>query len=284
MPEKPARLMPVTVPKPWGREVWYSGIEQRGESRVATGGCHVPLGQFLRQHGRERPVILLKTLHPDDGDLYVEVHATKHEVYVVDALDSAIWGKRGQMLLGAKRGDSSDVDYRARLLQASQDAESTGSLGAVHDCLEAKTLSVGDAVAIPPGVPHCLHRGVSVIEFQTPLYERKILAASHPVVTQTSWDGADAVAQLDLAATGCVSPETPARQQTLGRAATFTVARHRLDAGDSLFVGAWSIGWVAQGRLHAGNASFDQRQAWIAPAEAELTAQTSAEVLLAQER
>ena len=32
--DDPARLEPVVIDKPWGREIWYSGIEARGESRI----------------------------------------------------------------------------------------------------------------------------------------------------------------------------------------------------------------------------------------------------------
>jgi len=98
---EPLRLGVHHVPKPWGREGWYTGIEQRGLSRIvsSTGESPLPyaLGMFpwplLRQH--DRTPVLLKTLepHPDEvlGDLYLEVHERKWETYVVLQVDPAAW-------------------------------------------------------------------------------------------------------------------------------------------------------------------------------------------------
>ena len=47
--------------------------------------------------------------------------------------------------------------------------------------LASTELRVGDVVTIPPGTPHSLLRGVTVVEFQTPVFERRILAATGPV-------------------------------------------------------------------------------------------------------
>ena len=35
--QQPLRLVPVAVEKPWGRELWYTGIEARGTSGVTDG-------------------------------------------------------------------------------------------------------------------------------------------------------------------------------------------------------------------------------------------------------
>jgi quercetin dioxygenase-like cupin family protein len=98
---EPLRLGVHHVPKPWGREGWYTGIEKRGLSRVvsSTGETPLPyaLGMFpwpiLRRH--DRAPILLKTLepHPDEvlGDLYLEVHEEKWETYVVLEVDRQAW-------------------------------------------------------------------------------------------------------------------------------------------------------------------------------------------------
>jgi quercetin dioxygenase-like cupin family protein len=98
---EPLRLGVHYVPKPWGREGWYTGIEKRGLSRVtsSTGETALPyaLGMFpwplLRQH--ERTPILLKTLepHPDEvlGDMYLEVHQEKWETYAVLDVDPLAW-------------------------------------------------------------------------------------------------------------------------------------------------------------------------------------------------
>jgi hypothetical protein len=99
---EPMRLGVQHIPKPWGREGWYTGIEKRGLSRVvsATGQTDLPyaLGMFpwpLLREQEGRAPILLKTLepHPDEvlGDLYLEVHEKKWETYVVLEVDGQAW-------------------------------------------------------------------------------------------------------------------------------------------------------------------------------------------------
>ena len=60
-------------------------------------------------------------------------------------------------------------------------------------------LVVGDTLAIPRRVPHALQHGVRVVEFQTPVYERKILSFAQKVLTQNHWDteSALAIAEID---------------------------------------------------------------------------------------
>ncbi|HKI97945.1 MAG TPA: hypothetical protein VKB51_05675 [bacterium] len=89
------------IPKPWGREGWYTGIEKRGVSRVrsATGVTSLPyaLGMFpVPISGeKEEPPILVKTLEPLPepvyGDLYLEVHREKWETYVVLQVNREAW-------------------------------------------------------------------------------------------------------------------------------------------------------------------------------------------------
>lgn len=286
MPTPPALLEPVTVHKPWGREVWYSGIEERGESRVRCGGEHIPLSRFLSTHGRSRPVTLLKTLHPDAGNLYLEVHEYKHEVYIVDALDTACWSAAGQMLLGAdvEASGLGEAAFREHLLATARAAEASGQVDGVAALMQAVPLEVGDAVAIAPRVPHSLLRGVSVVEFQTPVFERKILAASQRVATQTGWDSAEAVDLIDLNAKPRVTSANGEPTQTLGSGDTFTVTRHRLAAGATLAVAPWSVGWVVSGKLRHDDVAFGARSAWIAPEAAELRTDGACEVLVARER
>jgi len=89
--DAPVKLEPVTVAKPWGREIWHSAIEARGESAVRTAAGSVSLSRYLEAAGIEAPVILLKVLDPHPtpvlGDLYFEVHARKRELYIVTAID-----------------------------------------------------------------------------------------------------------------------------------------------------------------------------------------------------
>ena len=92
---RPFELETVSIQKPWGQEVWYSGIEQRGVSTVKS----VPLpwllfvfGDYLGCAGSP---MLLKILapfpEPNLGDLYFEMHEKKIEVYVVTQIDPDAW-------------------------------------------------------------------------------------------------------------------------------------------------------------------------------------------------
>ena len=40
---QPLPLAPVAIPKPWGRELWYTGIERRGVAAVCRDGRSAPL-------------------------------------------------------------------------------------------------------------------------------------------------------------------------------------------------------------------------------------------------
>ena len=279
----PAQLLPVTVRKPWGREVWYSGIERRGESLVRQGPKSIPLARYLNAHGRRRPVTLLKTLHPDAGNLYLEVHEHKHEVYIVDAVDEACWPRGGRMLLGTSAAPDEHRAFRENLLAAARAAEASGRVDDVQAFMRAVPLEVGDAVAIAPRVPHSLLRGVSVVEFQTPVFERKILAASQRVATQQGWDSAEAVDLMDLETQPRVTPANAAARQILAANATFTVTRHRLADGATLTVDGWSVGWVVRGELRHDDLAFRGRSAWISPEQAALRADIATEVLIAHE-
>ena len=91
-------LQPVFIPKPWGQEVWYTGIEARGVAGIADDSGVTPLpwllAAFPELYGAVAPV-LLKILDPfpDEllGDLYFELHQEKREVYVVTAIDPKAW-------------------------------------------------------------------------------------------------------------------------------------------------------------------------------------------------
>src|SRR5690606_22232694 len=97
--DSPVALEPVVIPKPWGREVWYTGYEARGESRVVGAGGTMGLAGYLALAPEmltgNRPVVLLKVLDPSPvpvlGELYLEVHEHKREVYVVTHVDAGAW-------------------------------------------------------------------------------------------------------------------------------------------------------------------------------------------------
>lgn len=92
---RPLELETVSIPKPWGREIWYSGIEQRGVSTVK--GVPLPwlLSVFGDYLGCAGSPMLLKILapfaEPNLGDLYFEMHEKKIEVYVVTQIDPEAW-------------------------------------------------------------------------------------------------------------------------------------------------------------------------------------------------
>jgi hypothetical protein len=103
----PLVLETVVIPKPWGREIWYTGAEARGVSRIH--GIPLPWVISLfksRLVGQaDAEPVLLKILDPSPeevyGDLYFEMHTRKTEVYVVTHVDRSAWpAGRGQIRLG----------------------------------------------------------------------------------------------------------------------------------------------------------------------------------------
>ncbi|MDX9874929.1 MAG: hypothetical protein RBS88_08470 [Spongiibacteraceae bacterium] len=98
---EPVELAPVRIPKPWGQEIWYTGVERRGQAAVTDGAYRMPLPWLLAAaprrvaDGQSRDLILLKILDPLPdpvfGDLYFELHEEKREVYVVTAVDRRAW-------------------------------------------------------------------------------------------------------------------------------------------------------------------------------------------------
>lgn len=201
---RPVSLVPVTVEKPWGREVWYSGVEARGESEVRQDGATMPLSAYLREMGWAE-VVLLKELHATAGDLYLEVHETKNEVYVARGPGRLQHG----MNQALRRRHSDDAEFRRAFLHAAEACE-RGAAGreAVDAFVAERELSRGDVVAVEPWTPHSLQRGAWVVEFQTPVFERLVLASNQPVATQDHWDTRRALARIALDAPAAVAPES----------------------------------------------------------------------------
>ena len=63
-----------------------------------------------------------------------------------------------------------------------------------------KALRLGDVVKVPCFTPHSLQHGVRTVEFQTPVYERKILSFGQKVLTQGHWDTREALELMSLEA------------------------------------------------------------------------------------
>jgi len=103
----PLKLDTGQIPKPWGREIWYTGIEERGICTIQG----VPLPWILDAFAtiitgtKKLTPILLKILDPSPrevlGDLYFELHRKKREVYVVTHVDENAWSDSvGEIRLG----------------------------------------------------------------------------------------------------------------------------------------------------------------------------------------
>ena len=246
----PLLLQPVTVSKPWGEEVWFSGIEARGESHIAVGAGTLPLLDYLslapqRLCGR-LPLILLKLLRskpqPIAGELYFEIHEHKREVYVVLGVDRSLYpddcgSVRFGMNQEKRRSFADDAAFRAAFLEAVGLCEAHGpeaiSVESVSrrnmlSFIASRPLRVGDSLMVPSRVPHSLQPGLDVLEFQTPDFERKIIFASQPVLTQQGWDTAEAVTAMSVEP----PPETNTAAATnIARFPEFSVNRLLLSAG-----------------------------------------------------
>ncbi|WP_339896909.1 hypothetical protein [uncultured Gilvimarinus sp.] len=250
-------LVPVAIPKPWGRELWYTGIEVRGQAGVGNAELSTPLPWLLSllpdrfSAGRPEALTLLKILDPlpDEvfGDLYFEMHERKQEVYVVTHVDTTAWPDGvGGIRFGfcpAKRAEYPDDDsfkraYREAVAHYEQvrrqiderldvikqaeglDVNAPASPSQVRYWLrhvdkalqqeeqrrrhnmdrfaQVLPLRVGDVVKVPCYTPHSLLHGVRTVEFQTPVYERKILAFAQKVLTQSEWDTDAALAKIEV--------------------------------------------------------------------------------------
>lgn len=299
--DEPVRLTPVCIPKPWGREIWLTGIESRGESLVRTGAGELPLSQYLalapRRLARNAPLVLLKILDPKPepviGDLYFEVHEEKREVYVVTHVDATAWPDgRGRIRFGmnqARRREYRDDDrfrddYLAavrayeevrRALDAGETVapEREQDLRAAMESFTAmRELAVGDVVVVPTWLPHSLQHGVRVIEFQTPTYERYILSFAQRVLTQPHWDTAEAVPRMRLEA-----PPAPAFDEVTPGVENivtfddFRVWRARLAPGAELALPdhpSYVLCMVVQGEVNLGGLTLAAEEAAFVPAAA----------------
>lgn len=248
----PLPLQPVHIPKPWGEEIWFTGIEQRGVAGCGDADCQVPLPWVLSAFpdrtsgGDTESLILLKILAPLPeevrGDLYLELHEEKREVYVVTHVDQQAWPTgvggirfgfdsdklqalgaddfRGAFLAAVQRYEvvrreidellderGADVAIPAPLV--AQEAELRADMNSFTGMMP---LRVGDVVKVPTFTPHSLQHGVRTVEFQTPVYERMILAFAQKVLTQNHWDTERAVAAMELETPPQPEPELLRRE------------------------------------------------------------------------
>jgi hypothetical protein len=163
--QQPLRLAPVAVEKPWGRELWYTGIEARGTSGVTDGRYTTPLSWVLASAPRhlsgDTPLVLLKVLDPAPepvlGDLYFELHETKQELYVVTHVDRRAWPDgRGAIRFGmnaARRAlYADDNKFRHAFLSSVREYETVRRT--IDGLLDAKRNAAGVALDVP--VPRVL--------------------------------------------------------------------------------------------------------------------------------
>jgi len=255
---KPLSLLPLHIPKPWGQEIWFTGVEARGVCSFGQGGGTLPIPWLLQTCGSllygnaENTLVLLKILDPLPeavfGDLYVELHEKKQEVYVVTHIDKAAWpdgvgGIRFGFNQQKRQQFGDDAAFRAAYLAAVRQYRAVRvEIDALLDNVRLKAgvaldaavsatqqkawladvapqlqlrelalreemdsfyghlpLQLGDVIKVPCFVPHSLQHGVRTIEFQTPVYERKILSFAQKVLTQAHWDTEQAMSLCDVA-------------------------------------------------------------------------------------
>ncbi|MDO8344224.1 MAG: hypothetical protein Q7T48_13570 [Cellvibrio sp.] len=317
----PWLLTPIYIPKPWGQEIWYTGIEVRGQAEVTGDIGNIPLPWLLDLmadctglcYGCQP--ILLKVLDPlpDEvyGDLYFELHREKQEVYVVTHIDQRAWPDGiGAIQLGfapqARQRYKTDDEFKQAYLNSVNGYEQIRRLldhkldekkaaagievsqpvtasqlidwistlaqqtenrelidkevelrNAMNSFVQEYPLAVGDVVTVPKLVPHALQHGVRVVEFQTPVYERKILSFGQKVLTQARWDTQEALELVDWGVAGLQSPElvsvTPQlRIERIVNFNDFEVQRIQLDGHHTFNGDFYSVLMVLQGRLTLG--------------------------------
>lgn len=247
-PGSPIPLLPLCIKKPWGEEIWYTGVERRGVCHFGGEGATVPI-PWLRAAlpcefagATAKPLLLLKILAPSavpvQGDLYFELHESKREAYVVTRIDPQAWpdgvgyiryGFNPQQRAAYDSDEAFKEAYLAAVLayreqrQKLDDMAEQGACVAAQDLLQERSLRQqmerftqlrplreGDVVQVPPLLPHALQHGVRTVEFQSPSYERKIISFAQKVLTQDEWDTEEAVPRMLLEPPPLAAPRVPA--------------------------------------------------------------------------
>lgn len=324
------RCVPHYEPKPWGEEIWFTGIEKRGVAEVGDDKASVPLPWLLSAvpswFGHTQAPILLKILAPRPepvwGDLYLELHRQKQEVYVVTSVDERAWPKgKGQIRLGVPQDKVSNKEQKQSFIASfsesiseyracRQEIDSALDLCRQRDGLalnapveperqqrwlaelpetllqqerllrerlfdhtQLHDLQPGDVVKVPTLTPHSLQHGVRAVEFQTPVYERLIVAFAQKVLTQDHWDSQQALELMDLEATLDRSLETVHQAEgccveAVVRFDDFAVDRVRLMAGGRYLWRAadYSIWMGIAGSIKIGGEKLLPEQAALMPA------------------
>ncbi len=298
-PFKPVKLEPVRIAKPWGHEIWYTGMEERGESSVLIDGANVPLSEYLASNpgliANHAPVLLLKILDPKPqpvaGDLYFEVHEEKQEVYVVTHIDPSAWpdgvgGIRFGMDQDKRQTFADAHQFRAAYLEAVQqyekirrqiDEQGATDLEQAEQDARAhmnsfaalRELRIGDVVKVPTWTPHSLLHGVRVVEFQTQTYERFIISFAQQVLTQDHWDSTHAIARMHIDAplAETFEPVTPGVER-VARFDDFNVWRVDLTLAETVELPEhipYAVCMCLAGTIDIGDTTYLPEQACFIP-------------------
>lgn len=289
----PLPLTPLGIPKPWGEEIWYTGMEKRGVCTMANIPIPWVLDTFPQiVSGRNyAPPILLKELKPladaVKGDLYFEAHADKKEVYVVTEVDQKAWPDGiGKIRFGFDNGKRSQFEsteaFAAAYLKTVQDYwqvrsaldagenADKGNEPTLRQEMESFTslrdLEPGDVVQVPPLTPHSLQHGVTVVEFQTPHYERYILSFAQKVLTQDHWDTEDALDRISFATD---TPLATNLDNVIADFDEFSVRRQRMQPGESVDQpgGTYAVIMCIKGEFRIADTRIPESAAYFLPAE-----------------
>ncbi|MFT5033699.1 MAG: hypothetical protein ACI9OO_001634 [Bacteroidia bacterium] len=320
--DRAVALQPVHIPKPWGEEIWYTGIEDRGVARAGHSRNAIPLPWVLAAlpsalcNHHQQDLMLLKILAPRSeevfGDLYFELHEEKREVYVVTSVDSNAWPdgvgairfgfdsvsrayyQDDQAFREAFRSAVADYEAVRREIDSlldertGQGLEREGLLAGLPEALLAREidlrlkmysftallpLAVGDVLKVPTHTPHALQHGVRTIEFQTPVYERLIVAFAQKVLTQSHWDTDAAVAKMQLdtpaqPSSECLLDEAGVKVERIVDFDDFEVQRYRVQAGSEVVLASpeqYAVLIVIQGVLTLGACGLGPEQALLLP-------------------
>lgn len=120
---------PVYIPKPWGQEIWFTGVEKRGVSKISpllNTNVSIPLPwlisalpkRLLGEKFSDKNLTLVKILDPLPvpvfGDLYYELHTEKNEVYVVTEISST----EGKIKFGSNLDKLKELNFDSNLYKS----------------------------------------------------------------------------------------------------------------------------------------------------------------------